>query len=81
MDDIDGSSNKTFGESIHKVKNKNLEHPIKKLHFLEGKPFIIIHKSIAEKLNFFDPGNTELYFEQELTEDGCIILRQFKMRE
>ena len=81
MGDIDQSSNKTFGKKIDSNKNKDIEYPIKKLHLLEEKHFIVIDRSIAQRLSFFDPENTELYFQQELTEDDCIILRPFKMRE
>ena len=80
MDDIDRSGNKTFRIRTSNDKNKDIESPIKKCHYLEGKHFIVIDKSITEKLNFFDPDNTELYFEQGLTEAGCIILRPFIMR-
>ena len=81
MNDIDYSGNKTFGKNTNNVKNKDLGYPIKKCHLLEGKHFIVIDKTITEKLNYFDTEDMELYFQQEVSEDGCIILRPFKMSE
>ena len=81
MDDKEQLSNKIYGTGAHIVKNRDFRNPIRRIYFLEGKQFIIIDKSIAEKLNFSDPENKELYFEQEATEDGCIILRPFKLSE
>ena len=81
MDDIVHCSNKTFGKNTDNVKNKQFEYPIKKCHILEGKHFIVIDKSITEKLNFFNSENKEFYFQQEVTEDSCILLRPFKMSE
>jgi hypothetical protein len=83
MDDTELPSNKIFGNTIQDVKNenKNLDHPIKKCHFLEGKYFTVIDESIVEQLNFFWSEISELYFQQEVTEDGCIILRPYKMSD
>jgi len=76
MDDIDRSSNKSFSISTGKAKNGLC--PIKKCHYLEGKYFTVFDISIVEKLGIF---NDELYFYQELTDDGCIILRPYKVSE
>ncbi len=77
MDDITNHNTKTFGKRIE--NDNKVELPIKMIHHIDGKHLIIIDKSIAQKLNFFDPDNGQLYFKQELTEDNCIILRPFKM--
>ncbi|MGI0023038.1 MAG: hypothetical protein ACRD9Q_09280, partial [Nitrososphaeraceae archaeon] len=81
MDEVDHCCNKTFGKNTNYVKHKDFEYPIKKCHILEGKHFIVIDDSITEKLNFFDSENKDLYFQQEVTDDDCIILRPFKMSE
>jgi hypothetical protein len=79
LDDIIKPNTKTFGKRIEGDENNSIEFPIKRIHHLDGKHLIVIDKSIAQKLNFFDAENAELYFQQELTEDSCIILRPFKV--
>jgi len=81
MNDREHLGNKTFGYEVHIDKNDDLGNPIKRVYFLEGKYFTVIDKSITEKLRFSDIENKELYFQQELTDDECIILRRFKMSE
>jgi len=81
MDVKEQLSNKIYVKRHPITKNSNLRNPIKRLYFLEGKHFIIIDKSITDKLNFSDTENNELYFQQEVTEDHCIILRPFKLSE
>lgn len=76
MDDIDNSTNKTF-VSIDGAKNNN--HPIKKCHFLDGKYFIVIDNSIVEKLTSSGIDEMELYFQQELTKNGSLILHPFRI--
>lgn len=51
--------------------------PVRKCHFLDKKYFVVIDNSIIERINVFDTHN--LYFKQELNEDGCVILRPYKM--
>jgi len=72
-------SKKVFRNPTDNVKNKDLDLPIKKLHFLEGKYFVVIDKSIVQKLNFFQDEVSELYFQQEAAGDSCIILRPYKI--
>ena len=73
------TSNNIFGGMISNDNNKNQDLPIKKCHYLEGKYFIVIDHTIAERLNFYRCDITRLYFQQELNED-CIILRPYKFR-
>jgi len=80
MDDKEHLGNKTCVGGVDVNKNSDQVNPIRTVHFLEGKHFIVIDESITERLKFFDKENKELYFQQEVTEDGCIILRPFKMR-
>ena len=80
MDDIDKSSNKTFGTAGGNVENK-YGYPIHKCHFLEGKYFVVIDGSIVEQLNFSSSRNTELYFEQEITKEDCIVLHPLNIGE
>lgn len=47
------------------------KYKIKKCHFLDGKNFVIIDKSIMDQL----PQDGDIYFKQELADDNCIILR------
>jgi len=54
---------------------------VKKLHFLEGKYFVVIDKLIVQQLNFSQSEASELYFQQEGAGDGCIILRPYKMSD
>jgi hypothetical protein len=67
----------------HYLRNSNAlklsqTNPIKKCHVLEGKHFVVIDKSITDKLNF-ESENEEVYFEQTLTPEGNIVLCPFKM--
>jgi len=72
-------SKKIFRNRTDNVKNIDLDLPIKKLHFLEGKYFMVIDKSIVRKLNFFQDEDSELYFQQETAGDSSIILRPYKI--
>ncbi len=81
MDEVIHSNRKTFGKRNESVKTGEAEHPVKRIHLLDGKYFIIIDRSIAEDLKFVDTDNTELYFRQEVTDDGCIILSPFRIRD
>jgi hypothetical protein len=51
---------------------RDVANPIKQLHYLDGKYFIVLDKSIIDKLNLLDSDN---YFSQEATTDGLIILQ------
>ena len=53
-------------------KNADVENPIKQLYHLNGKYFIVLDKSIIDKLKLLDDNN---YFRQEATTDGRIILQ------
>jgi hypothetical protein len=77
MNDIEPPGDKEHEYSTAKSKVKNLK-PIKKCHYLEGKYFIVIDKSIVEQLNFSNREDTELYFQQEISEQGSIIMRLHK---
>jgi hypothetical protein len=79
VNDIGLQGNKEHEHSTAQSEVKNLEQPIKKCHFLEGKYFIVIDKSIVEQLNFSNQEDTELYFQQEISEQGSIIMRLHKM--
>lgn len=81
MVDTKKPSNKIFGKAAGSVKNKRLGNPIKPLYYLVGKHFIVIDESIANELNFSSSENMELYFQQEITNEDCIILRPFKVGE
>jgi hypothetical protein len=81
MDYTELPSNKIFGYAGEHIKKKDPDLPIKKCHYLEGKYFIVIDKSIIEQLGFSRYENTELYFHEEVTKDGSIILRPYKLRE
>jgi hypothetical protein len=81
MDHTELPCNKIFGYAEEHIKNKVPGLPIKKCHYLEGKYFIVIDKSIIEQLGFSGYKNTELYFHEEVTNDGSIILRPYKLRE
>lgn len=52
-------------------ENLDVKTPIRQLHHLEGKYFIVLDKSIVERLNLLDE---IIYFSQEATPDGKIIL-------
>lgn len=80
MDDVINCNTKTFGTKKEHVKIDNGENPIKQVYGLDGKFLIVIDKSIAEYLKF-DTEKTELFFRQEATEDGCIILSPLKLVE
>jgi len=81
MDDKEQPGNKICADGVHLTETSDLVIPIKKVHFLEGKYFIVIDETIREKLKFSDNENKELYFQEEVIDDGCIILRPFKMGE
>ena len=81
MNDTDRPDMEEQDHSVTKPKVKDLELPIKKCHYLEGKYFIVIDKSIVEKLCFSNYEDTEIYFQQGISEQGSIILRPHKMRE
>lgn len=76
MDNTENSGNKTFVSTDAIVNN---DHPIKKCHFLDGKYFIVIDHSIVEKLTLSGIDEIELYFQQELTKNGSIILHPFRI--
>ena len=80
MNDIELPTNKI---SVNNEGNEGIKenHPIKQCHFLQNKWFIVIDESITKQLKFYDAGYKELYFQQEVTEADCIILRPFKMSE
>lgn len=61
-----------------KDSNANIDNPVKKCHYLEGKHFIVFDESILQKAGIIDD---ELYFLQEITDDGCIILRPYRLKE
>jgi len=66
---------------INVNNNKNTESsgsPIKKCHCLEGKHFVVFDESILQKAGIIDD---ELYFLQEITDDGCIILRPYRLKD
>ena len=81
MDDKEHLGNKTCGDGVRVRENSELTSPIKPVYYLQGKHFIVIDNSIVEKLKFSNIENKELYFQQEVTDDGCIVLRPFKMSE
>ncbi len=77
MDDTEQLHNKTFvGNADDPHKKEKTNHVTKKCHVLDGKYFIVIDKSIVDKLYLSGDNN---YFYQELTEDRAIVLRLFKM--
>lgn len=78
MNDTDNSSKKTFGGKGSRLEHK-LENPIKKCHLLDGKYFIVIDQLIVEKVMSSGIDETELYFQQELTKDGSVVLHPFKI--
>jgi hypothetical protein len=81
MNDLDLADSKEQGHSATQFKTTDSDLPIKKCYYLEGKYFIVIDKTIAELLNFSAYENTELYFQQEVINGDCIVLRPYKMRE
>lgn len=79
MDDTSKSSNKHFAKNTIDHNNKsdtNNKNPIKKCHFLDGKYFIVIDKSVIDRLDLVDDN---IYFCQEVTEDGVLVLRPLPM--
>ena len=56
------------------------KYPIKKCHRLDGKYFVVLDESIVQRLQYSEVDDSELYFQQELTKDGCITLRQFRLQ-
>ena len=81
MDNESYLSNEIFKNGSEGAKHNAFVNPIQKCHLLEGKHFVVIHKTIMEKLKPFNAETDELYFQQEVTAEGCIILRPFKMME
>ena len=59
-------------------ENWNTKTPIKQLHHLDGKYFIVLDESIIERLELLDDNN---YFQQETTTDGRIILKKVSCRD
>jgi hypothetical protein len=81
MDDISKSSNKHFAKDTEEYCDRadtNNEHPIKKCHFLDGKYFIVIDKSIIDGL-YSSADN--IYFSQELTKDRVLLLRPIQFKD
>lgn len=58
-------------------KNHITDAEVKRCHFLAGKHFIVFADSIVEKIGITDE---EFYFHQELSDDGCIILRPYRQQ-
>jgi hypothetical protein len=59
----------------NKISNSEImdaQNPIKQLHYVDGKYFIVLDNSIIESLKLLDEN---IYFSQEVTTDGRIILR------
>jgi hypothetical protein len=69
-----------YSDSIprNEIDNFSVKNPIKKLHYLEEKYFIVIDISVARRLKFSESNIAGLYFEEVISED-CIILRPFKL--
>ena len=59
-------------------ENLDVKTPIRQLHHLEDKYFIVLDKSIVERLNLLDE---IIYFSQEATPDGKIILQLVRCRD
>ena len=59
-------------------ENLDVKTPIKQLHHLHGKYFIVLDKSIIERLKLLDDSN---YFSQEVTADGKITLQPIKCKD
>jgi len=59
-------------------ENLDVKTPIRQLHHLEGKYFIVLDISIVERLNLLDE---IIYFSQEETPDGKIILQPVRCRD
>jgi hypothetical protein len=59
-------------------ENLDVKTPIRQLHHLEGKYFIVLDISIVERLNLLDEN---IYFSQEATPDGKIILQPVRWRD
>ena len=60
------------------TENNETSYPIHKLHCLDGKHFVVIDKSLIERLGMVN--DSELYFQQELTQDNSIELRIFRFK-
>lgn len=60
-------------ENRSKIINNN---HLKKCHFLDGKYFIVIDESITRELSLSKFSDSDLFFQQVLSEDHCIIMRQ-----
>lgn len=57
------------------TEQRENKYKIKKCHFFDGKYFVVIDKSIMDRLKLFKPQGADIFFQQELTDDHCIILR------
>jgi hypothetical protein len=67
-------------ESNDLLKNKDLarvKNPVKKVHCIYNKYFVVIDNGIAERSKINDQ---DTWFEQELTEEG-ILLRMHRLKE
>lgn len=73
MDDDKQVSNK---DSVRNSKNQNDKENvltiIKRCHFLDGKYFVVIDESIIRKLGL---SNHDIYFSEEVTNLGLLLLR------
>jgi hypothetical protein len=58
----------------------NMNDHMRQLHYLAGKHFIVIDDSIIKRLGIDKQKNNTLYFQQELTKEGTISLRQVKFK-
>ena len=66
------SENNLQDNKISNKENLEIPNPIKQLHHLDGKYFIILDKSIIDSLKLLDE---DIYFSQEAMKDGRIMLR------
>jgi hypothetical protein len=81
MDDISKSRIKNFAKDTEDLNNKtdtSNNASIKKCHFLDEKYFIVIDKSVIDTLGLLDDN---IYFRQEVTEDGILLLRPLQLRK
>ena len=77
VDDMQYLDNKNSEKRSVNLKNNDVsEYPIKKCHYLEGKYFVVIDKSIMDKLGLSD--EFDIYFYQEINGEGSIVLRLYK---
>jgi hypothetical protein len=71
------SENNLQDNKINNKENLDVQIPIKQLHYLDGKYFIVLDKSIIDSLKLLDD---DVYFSQEATTDGRIILQLVRCR-